>query len=62
MEVLYNVVANFLVYYANYSDTGLRNVSLVRYQKRNYYSVDIVGTVYHLVIYMQSNKVHRVFQ
>ena len=23
---------------------------------------DIVGTVYHLVIYMQSNKIHKVFQ
>ena len=22
---------------------------------------DIVGTVYHLVIYMQSNKIHKVF-
>jgi hypothetical protein len=25
------------------------------------YSLDIVGTVYHLVIYMQSNKIHKVF-
>ena len=25
-------------------------------------SLDIVGTVYHLVIYMQSNKIHKVFQ
>ena len=24
--------------------------------------VDIVGTVYHLVIYMQSTKIHKVFQ
>ena len=23
--------------------------------------LDIVGTVYHLVIYMQSNKIHKVF-
>ena len=23
---------------------------------------DIVGTVYHLVIYMQFNKIHKVFQ
>ena len=23
--------------------------------------LDIAGTVYHLVIYMQSNKIHRVF-
>ena len=27
----------------------------------NRHWLDIVGTVYHLVIYMQSNKVHRVF-
>ena len=25
------------------------------------YQLDIVGTVYHLVIYMQSNKIHSVF-
>ena len=25
------------------------------------YSLDIVGTVYHLVIYMQFNKIHKVF-
>ena len=23
--------------------------------------LDVVGTVYHLVIYMQSNKIHKVF-
>ena len=23
--------------------------------------LDIVGTVYHLVIYIQSNKIHKVF-
>ena len=26
-----------------------------------YIVFDIVGTVYHLVIYMQSNKIHKVF-
>ena len=26
-----------------------------------YYTLDIVGTVYDLVIYMQSNKIHKVF-
>ena len=25
------------------------------------YHLEIVGTVYHLVIYMQSNKIHKVF-
>ena len=25
------------------------------------YELDIVGTVYHLVIYMQFNKIHKVF-
>ena len=26
------------------------------------FNLDTVGTVYHLVIYMQSNKIHKVFQ
>ena len=26
-----------------------------------YLQLDIVGTVYHLVIYMQSDKIHKVF-
>ena len=45
---------------------GLRNVcvdSLVPYKESLVTSstLDIVGTVYHLVIYMQSNKIHFVY-
>ena len=29
--------------------------------RNDFIMVDIVGTVYHLVIYMQSNKIHKVF-
>ena len=37
-------------------------LNLKYYNKYIPHQLDIVGTVYHLVIYMQSNKIHKVFQ
>ena len=31
------------------------------FNSKSVVNLDIVGTVYHLVIYMQSNKIHKVF-
>ena len=39
-----------------------RKESAIYKRRNNTQSIDIVGTVYHLVIYMQSNKIHKVFQ
>ena len=39
---------------------SFRSVSILIRRKQNS-PFDIVGTVYHLVIYMQSNKIHKVF-
>jgi hypothetical protein len=35
---------------------------LISFHNNTYCQLDIAGTVYHLVIYMQSNKIHKVFQ
>ena len=38
------------------------HLNLVKpYHVRESIDIDIIGTVYHLVIYMQSNKIHEVF-
>ena len=39
-------------------DTTDDNIIL---DNKGYKEVDIVRTVYHLVIYMQSNKIHKLF-
>ena len=56
-QILYRLAISFL------SDTCL-STFLTSFgaclPDRNSFSLDTVGTVYHLVIYMQSNKIHKV--